>query len=145
MAKDFFSSTDQARIKDAIFAAEKDTSGEVQVYIENTCKKPVLERAADVFHILKMDRTAQRNGVLFYLAVKDRKFAVLGDTGIDQKVPADFWDATKAHMQQLFREGRFTDGLCEGIRSAGEQLGKHFPYQQDDINELPDDITFGNN
>ena len=145
MAKDFFSPEEQKRIVESIQKAEKDTSGEVRVHIENRCKTTVLERATKVFKILSMDKTAQRNGVLFYLAVKDHKFAILGDKGINDKVPSDFWESIKNHMQALFKEGKFTDGLSDGILMAGEQLGKHFPYQDNDINELPDDITFGNN
>lgn len=145
MAKDFFSPEEQKRIVESIQKAEKDTSGEVRVHIENRCKTTVLERATKVFKILSMDKTAQRNGVLFYLAVKDHKFAILGDKGINDKVPSDFWENIKNHMQALFKEGKFTDGLSDGILMAGEQLGKHFPYQTGDINELPDDITFGNN
>jgi len=108
-------------------------------------KKPVLERTAELFDILHMTRTAQRNGVLIYLAVEDHQFAIIGDVGINQKVPPGFWDEIKNHMEILFREGRFTDGLCDGIRMAGEQLGKHFPYHKDDIDELPNEISFGNN
>lgn len=145
MAKDFFSSEEQKRIVESIQKAEKDTSGEVRVHIENRCKTTVLERATKVFKILSMDKTELRNGVLFYLAVKDHKFAILGDKGINDKVPSDFWENIKNHMQSLFKEGKFTDGLSDGILMAGEQLGKHFPYQAGDINELPDDITFGNN
>lgn len=144
-AKHFFSAAEKQRIEAAIQAAEKDTSGEIQVHIENACHDDVLDRAAALFGILKMHQTARRNGILFYLAVKDKKFAILGDTGIDKKVPDTFWDEIKDHMQQCFREGRFTDGLCDGIRQAGEALSSYFPYQQDDVNELPDDISFGNN
>ena len=144
-AKNFFSEEDKERITAAIKQAEKNTSGEIQVHIENHCHDEVLDRASALFSILKMHQTAQRNGILFYLAVKDKQFAILGDTGIDEKVPDDFWDSIKDHMQQCFREGQFANGLCDGIRMAGEALGKYFPYQQDDINELPDDISFGNN
>jgi uncharacterized membrane protein len=145
MAKEFFSPEEQKQIVESIQKAEKDTSGEVRVHIENRCKTTVLERATKVFKILSMDKTEQRNGVLFYLAIKDHKFAILGDKGINDKVPSDFWESIKNHMQALFKEGKFTQGLSDGILMAGEQLGKHFPYQSGDINELPDDITFGNN
>ncbi|HEX5171746.1 MAG TPA: TPM domain-containing protein [Cyclobacteriaceae bacterium] len=144
MARKFFSRDDQQRITQAIFEAEKNTSGEIQVHLENTCKKPVLKRALEIFKTLNMHKTAQRNGVLIYLAIEDHKFAIIGDAGINEKVPHDFWDSTKEHMEKLFREGRFTDGLVDGIRMAGEQLGTHFPYSKDDKNELPDEISFGN-
>jgi uncharacterized membrane protein len=81
-------------------------------------------------------------GVLFYLAVEDRKFAVIGDAGINAKVPVDFWDTTKELMLKNFKEGKFTEGLSEGIIIAGKQLKTHFPHQKDDVNELPDEISF---
>jgi uncharacterized membrane protein len=144
MARLFFSAEDQQRIMDAIVEAEKNTSGEIQVHLENSLRKPVLQRTAEIFDVLKINKTAQRNGVLIYLAVDDKHFAIVGDVGINQKVPPGFWNGIKDHMQTLFREGRFTDGLCDGIRMAGEQLGKHFPYSKDDTNELPNEISFGN-
>jgi uncharacterized membrane protein len=145
MARHFFSQEDQQRIMQSIRAAEKNTSGEIQVHLENTCKKPVLQRAAELFDILQIYKTAERNGVLIYLAVETKLFAIIGDVGINQKVPPGFWDEIKAHMEMLFRKGQFTDGLCDGIRMSGQQLSEHFPYSKDDINELPDDISFGNN
>lgn len=144
MAKDFFSAEDKKRIKDAILEAERKTSGEIQVHLENHSRKPVPERASEVFNILKISRTSLRNGVLFYLAVKDRRFAVLGDAGIDRAVDTGFWNNITHHMEEMFREGRFTDGICDGIRMAGDQLARYFPPVKDDRNELSDDISFGN-
>lgn len=141
-AKDFFSQEDQHRILEAIQHAEKDSSGEIRVHIENRCKGDVMDRAANVFAKLKMHKTKLRNGVLFYLAIDHRKFAILGDAGINAKTGSDFWDAIKSEMANSFKVGQFTDGLVEGILKAGEQLKVHFPYQQDDVNELPDDISF---
>ncbi|SDK74911.1 TLP18.3, Psb32 and MOLO-1 founding protein of phosphatase [Catalinimonas alkaloidigena] len=145
MAKEFFSSSQQQQIIAAIKDAELNTSGEIQVHIERTCKGEVLDRAADLFATLKMHKTALRNGVLFYLAFESHQFAILGDKGINQKVPPGFWDDIKEHMAVLFRQGKFTEGLEEGIRMAGQELKVHFPRQKDDINELPDDISFGKN
>lgn len=145
MAIHLFNDAQQKAIVDSIKEAELNTSGEVQVHIENTCKKEVMDRATEVFASLNMHKTKLRNGVLFYLAVKDKKFAILGDAGINAVVPPDFWESIKNHMQGQFRQGNFTEGLCEGIRKAGEQLKSHFPYQSDDVNELPDDISFSNN
>ena len=145
MARNFFSKEDQQRIMHSIREAEKNTSGEIQVHLENTCKKPVLQRAAELFDSLHIYKTAERNGVLIYLAVEEKKFAIIGDVGINQKVPPGFWDEIKAQMETLFRQGKFTDGLCDGIRMSGEQLGKHFPFTKDDTNELPDELSFGNN
>ncbi|MBN7814465.1 TPM domain-containing protein [Algoriphagus pacificus] len=144
MAEKLFSSADREAIINAIKSAEVATSGEIQVHIESKCKGDVLERAVVVFEKLKMHQTKDRNGVLFYLAVADKKFAILGDSGINQVVPENFWESIKEHMAGKFKAGQFTQGLIEGIQQAGDQLGKHFPYQgDDDINELPDEISFG--
>lgn len=141
-AKDFFSSTDELMILNAIRQAESNTSGEIRVHIENNCKSDVLERAAQVFDLLKMQKTKLRNGVLFYLAVKDKKFAIIGDAGINAKVADDFWDEIKGLMLEHFKKGEFTEGLFEGIIKAGDQLKKHFEHQDDDVNELPDEISY---
>ncbi len=140
---EFFSEEEKQKIMEAIREAEKNTSGEIRVHIEKDCKTDVLDRAAYIFEKLKMHKTKLRNGVLFYLAVEDRKFAILGDAGINKVTPDDFWENIKEAMLALFREGKFADGLVKGILMAGEKLKEHFPYQADDINELPDDISYG--
>jgi uncharacterized membrane protein len=146
MAKQFFSNEQQKSILNAIKDAEKNTSGEVQVHIESRCKKPTMERAVEVFAMLKMQNTQLRNGVLFYLAIEDHKFAILGDAGINSAVPNNFWETIKENMQKKFKEGKFTEGLAEGIEEAGRQLKQHFPYDKvGDKNELSDDISFGKN
>lgn len=127
----------------SIMSAELDTSGEIRIYLENTCEGESLDRAAYLFKTLRMHETKLRNGVLIYLAVKNRKFAIIGDEGINKVVPENFWDHIKEHMLNDFREGKFTEGLCAAIESAGEQLKKNFPRKRDDVNELPDDISFG--
>ncbi|MFW5754852.1 MAG: TPM domain-containing protein [Marinilabiliaceae bacterium] len=144
MAKDLFTKEQRKQITDAIKEAELNTSGEIRVHIEKRCPEDVLDRAAFWFKKLKMHKTEKRNGVLFYLAVKDRKFAIIGDAGINAVVPEGFWDNIKETMAGHFIEGEFTRGLSEGILMSGEQLKKHFPYQSDDVNELSDDISFGN-
>jgi len=111
--------------------------------VDNHCKGEVLDCAAGWFEKLKMHKTEKRNGVLFYIAVKDRQFAILGDAGINAVTPENFWDQIKEEMVKMFSEGDYTGGLVKGIRMAGEQLKKHFPYQTDDKNELPDEISFG--
>lgn len=141
-AKDFFTTEQQERIGEAIRKAELNTSGEIRVHIEDHCKDEVLTRAAAIFHKLGMDKTDLHNGVLFYLAVKDHKFAILGDNGINTVVPPDFWDHIRDNMQQRFSAGQFTEGLCEGIEKAGDQLKAHFPYGKDDKDELSNEITF---
>jgi uncharacterized membrane protein len=140
----FFSEEEQQYLIEAIQAAETQTSGEVKVHIEKKCQTAdVMERAKEVFLFLNLHQTAERNGVLFYLAYEDRKFAVLGDKGIDDKVPADFWNSTKDLLRTHFANAQYLEGLRKGIEEAGLQLKKHFPYQSGDINELPDDISFG--
>lgn len=144
MAEKLFSTAEREAIINAIRSAEKSTSGEIQVHIENHCKGDVLDRAAEVFETLKMYQTKDRNGFLFYLAVLDHRFAILGDAGINQVVPEDFWGKIKDHMADQFRSGKYTLGLIDGIQTAGEQLGTHFPYQsKSDNNELSDEISFG--
>jgi len=143
MAIDKFKLAEKIKIVNAIKRAEKNTSGEVRVHIENHCKVDVLDRAADVFAMLKMHKTQLRNGVLFYLALKDQNFAVLGDAGINAVVPNNFWESIKDAMLENFKKGNFAEGLSVGITMAGEKLKEHFPYQKDDVNELPDDISFG--
>lgn len=144
MAQLLFSDEQKAQIVEAIQGAERDTSGEIRVHIERTCPQPdVVERAKEVFGLLGMHRTEQHNGVLFYLAVDDHKFAVLGDAGIHAVVPPHFWESTRDRLRTHFREGRFTEGLCEGIALAGQQLKAFFPYQSTDANELSDDVSFG--
>ena len=139
----FFTQEEKESIKKSIAGAELNTSGEIRVHIEGTCANDVLDRAAYVFEKLAMHKTELRNGVLFYLAVKNRKFAILGDAGINKVTPENFWENIKDSMSEYFKESRFTEGLITGIKMAGEQLKSHFPYKEDDINELPDDISFG--
>ncbi len=142
-ARNFFSSEDKREIEAAIKEAESNTSGEIRVHIENKCKGEVLDRAAFLFKQLGMEKTKLRNGVLFYLALKNRKFAILGDRGINAVVPEDFWDEIAAMMTEKFREGKFKEGLVQGILRAGEHLKAHFPHQKNDVNELSDEISFG--
>lgn len=142
-ARDFFSPLDQEAIRVAIMNAELDTSGEIRVHIEDSFKGDVLDRTSYLFTKLGMHKTEQRNGVLIYLAVKNRRFAIVGDAGINSVVPENFWDDIKLIMLSYFREGDFVKGLTEAIQKAGIQLKKHFPYKRGDVNELPDDISFG--
>ncbi len=143
-ASGFFSQEQQERIVNAIGEAERATSGEIRVHIETTCSEKVLDRAAWLFNKLGMTRTAERNGVLFYLAVKDKKFAIVGDTGINSVVPPGFWDNIRDLMKERFMNGLFTEGLTEGIIMAGNQLKEHFPYAANDVNELDNTISFDN-
>lgn len=137
-----FTDEEQQRIQKAVANAEKDTSGEVRVCIEKTCSDDVLDRAAKYFAQLEMHKTKLRNGVLIYVATVDRKFAIIGDAGINQVVPDGFWDVTKEHMLNHLKVGNLVDGIVTGVKEAGEQLKKYFPHLLDDKNELPDDIAF---
>jgi len=141
-ASTFFTREEQEKILTAIKEAEKETSGEIRVHVETRVSGSVLDRAAWIFKKIGMHNTESRNGVLFYLAVKERKFAVIGDSGINKKVPENFWDSTMMVLQEHFRNGKFTEGLVEGIHLAGKQLKHHFPHKKDDVNELPDEISF---
>ena len=141
-ARMFFSKEEQQKIVSAIKEAELNTSGEIRVHIENRCKGETLERAAEMFYELKMDHTAARNGILFYLAVKDRKFAIIGDEGINRNVEHDFWNDIKDEMTSKFKEGQFAEGLVSGILKCGNKLKQYFPYQENDVNELSDEISF---
>ncbi|HAK75583.1 putative membrane protein [Runella defluvii] len=137
-------SSQQEQVVAAIRSAELVTSGEVRVHIETNClESDVIERAKQVFADLGMHRTDLKNGVLFYLATDDRKFAVLGDKGINERVPDNFWNNVRDTMRAHFKKNEFAEGLSQGIQLAGEQLKTFFPRQANDINELSDDISFG--
>lgn len=140
---DVFGSAEELLVEQAIAQAELQTSGEIRVHIDNRCKEAVLDRAAFLFEELEMHQTEARNGVLIYLALQDKKLAILGDAGINAKVPEDFWNRIKSEMIQACAEGRYVDAIVQAVLSAGEQLKVHFPYQSDDENELPNNISFG--
>lgn len=141
-ASDFFSPEDKILIEKAILEAERNTSGEIRVHVETSFKGDILDRAATVFALLNMHRTKLRNGVLIFLAIKNRQFAILGDAGINRVVPDNFWNTTKSAMENHFINAEFALGLIAGITMAGEQMKKHFPHQQDDSNELSNEMTF---
>ena len=137
-----FNEDEQQQIRDAVAKAEKNTSGEIRICVEKTCKDDVLDRAAKYFYQLDMDKTKLRNGVLIYLATVDRKFAIIGDAGINKMVPVDFWDTTKNEMLEQFKQGNLIEGIVIGITRAGEKLGTFFPCATDDVNEISNDVAF---
>ena len=141
-ASSFFTREQQDQIRAAIKEAEETTSGEIRVHIETSVAGNVLDRAAWIFKRIGMHNTAERNGVLYYLAVTNRKFAVIGDEGINARVKPGFWDEVKVLLQEHFNDGKFAEGLVKGILLTGLQLKEHFPHRKNDINELPDDISF---
>ncbi len=141
--EDFLSKEEEQDIIQAILASEKNTSGEIRVHIETHTRLEHIERAKEVFQKLKMGNTKEENGVLIYVAVNDRKFAIYGDRGIDKVVPDDFWDSTRDAIQEQFKNNNFKQGIIDGISKAGRELQTHFPWQQGDINELSDEVSKG--
>jgi uncharacterized membrane protein len=141
-ASTFFTREEQIQIRDTIKEAEGKTSGEIRVHIETKLSGNVLDRAAWIFKRIGMHETDNRKGVLFYFAVRNKEFAIIGDGGINSKVAENFWDKIKKTLQEHFRNGKYTEGLIEGIRMTGMQLKEYFPHEKDDKNELPDEISF---
>lgn len=139
----FLSPKEEQEIISAIRIAEKNTSGEIRVHIESTTEKDHYERALEVFYLLKMDNTKDANAVLLYVAVKDKKFVIYGDKGINKVVPKNFWNATKETIQNHFKQGNFKQGIVDGVLTAGEELQAHFPWQTDDEDELSNEISKG--
>lgn len=139
-----FSEEEEKRILQAIKQAELTTSGEIRVHIDKWCKTDPVFKAQNIFGHLEMDQTKLRNGVLIYVALKEHKFAIVGDIEIDNKVGSHFWESTKEKMKTKFKSGDVINGICDGIQEAGIQLQKFFPYdRKTDINELPDEISYG--
>ena len=139
----FFSDLQLQEIIKSIENAELNTSGEIRLHVEDTCKINPIDRAIEIFEKLEMHKTELHNGVLFYLATKDKKIAVIGDKGINDIVTENFWDDVKNEIINQFKNNQFTEGICKGIEMAGEKLKIHFPFQSDDTNELSNDISFG--
>ncbi len=142
-AKSFLTKEEQEQIVTAIESAELNTSGEVRVHLESICKGDPVERAVYIFDKLKMHKTKERNGVLIYIAFDSRKFAIIGDSGINAKVPDGFWDEEKEILLAALKEGRAAEGLISVIDIAGKSLKEFFPYQKDDTNEQSNEISFG--
>lgn len=142
--RDWFSAEQNQQIVDAIRAAEKRTSGEIRLFVESRCSYVnALDRAAEIFFGLQMDKTEDRNGVLLYIAMKDRQLAVFGDKGIHEKVGTEFWNSEVKQMLSSFRKENYTEAIVKIIEQIGDALVTHFPYEKEDKNELPDDIVFG--
>ena len=143
-SEDFFSAKEKEQIVAAIREAEKKTSGEIRVFVESRCSyvDPV-DRAVEVFFGLKMEKTEDRNGVLLYIAMKDHQLAVFGDKGIHEKVGTDFWNKEVSQMLSSFSRENYAEGIVKIITDIGDALVTHFPYENEDRNELPDDIVFG--
>jgi uncharacterized membrane protein len=143
--KPFFTESEQKRVTEAVRDAEQRTSGEVRVFIESRCRyMEALDRAAELFFALQMDKTADRNGVLLYVAMKDRQLAVFGDEGIHRKVGSQYWENEVRMLIRNFDKEDYAEGIRQCVIDIGEALHQHFPYDnKTDKNELPDDIVFG--
>lgn len=139
---DFIPSEGQRRIADAITAAERHTTGEICVHVTPRCRGDVMKRATRTFNRLHLYTTKRRNAVLIFVAYDDRKFAILGDTGINDAVPEGFWDGEVEVLGRYLKAGRPVDGLCEIIARMGERLSEYFPGERDDENELSNEVTF---
>ena len=139
--EDFLTATQEQQVIAAIRKAECTTSGEIRVHLESHCASDVYVRGQEIFHLLKMDNTKEENGILFYIAVTDRKFAIIGDKGIHKHVGDDFWLSISELLTSRFRESVFHKGLIDAIKLTGEQLAQYFPWDVNDTNELPDEIT----
>lgn len=144
----FFSEDEQRQLREAIVAAEARTSGEIRLHLERDVprRKPIAGdpylRAREIFAQLGMHDTAERNGVLIYLATRSRRFAVLGDEELHQRVGEEFWAEIRDRLAEHFRADRFAEGLIAGVELVGERLRTYFPHRDDDVNELPDEISF---
>ncbi len=143
--KVFFTADQQQRMVQAIQTAEQQTSGEVRLFVESKCSyMDALDRAKEIFFSLQMDKTALRNAVLLYVALKDRQVALFADEGIHQKTGDAYWQGAVDGMLKQFRNYKVVEGIVHSILQIGETLKQHFPYDKDtDKNELPDDIVFG--
>ncbi len=143
MKQQFLSKEEQSQIVNAIIAAEKGTSAEIRVHVDSVCKGDPMESALKEFTRLKMDQTAEHNGVLVYVAHQSRKCAIIGDSGINERVGETFWYDCYELMVAYFKKGEFAKGIAEAVLKTGDKLKEFFPYQKDDVNELPDEISFG--
>ncbi|VAW26919.1 FIG014338: Hypothetical protein [hydrothermal vent metagenome] len=141
--EDFLTKEQEQKLIQTIKVAEKNTSGEIRVHIEKISEKPPMDRALEVFHFLKMNETELKNGVLLYVAIESKQFAIIGDEGIHNKVTSSFWDSTKEIVLSNFARNEFAKGLELGILEVGEKLKNYFPYQSNDTNELSDEISKG--
>lgn len=143
IVENFLSTEEEKQIVKTIQQAERLTSGEIRVHIDQHTHKSQIERAKEIFYLLKMNETQNHNGILFHVSIENKAFSVIGDEGIDKKVPLNFWEDIKDEITLFFKQKRYAEGLIKGIQMAGESLQHYFPYQKNDTNELPDEISKG--
>ncbi len=142
-ARNFLSDAEKDRVVEAVRQAEAGTTGEIRIHLENHCRGDAVQRAIAVFHELKMDRTRFRNGILIYIAVKDRKFAIIGDEAVNRETDADYWERLSQGLQDRFAAQDFAGGLIALVGETGRVLQQYFPNPENYLkNELPDDISF---
>ncbi len=141
--EDFLTKEEEQEIVDTIRIAERETSGEIRVHIEQNCDMDVYEHALEVFHYLKMDNTKQQNGVLIYVAIDNKTFVIYGDKGINDAVGETFWNSTRDKIASQFKQGNFKQGLIDGVIEAGKVLSEYFPWEHGDTNELDNTISKG--
>jgi uncharacterized membrane protein len=141
--KKFFSKAEEQQIIDAIKIAERSTSGEIRFYVESKCEGDAYERAVALFHHLQLHEKHHRNGVLIYLATKERKFAIVGDEGIHTKVTDTFWEDVRTNMIEIFKQGNLVKGICEGVKQVGEKLKDSFPFDPNNKQGYTDKINHG--
>ncbi|WP_075342408.1 TPM domain-containing protein [Tenacibaculum agarivorans] len=141
--ENFLTLDEEQAIVQAIIQAERNTSGEIRVHIERTTTVPHFDRALEVFQQLEMSNTKAQNAVLIYIAVDDHQFVIYGDKGINEVVPENFWESTRDTIQQHFKEGNFKEGIVQGVLKAGDELQAHFPWDSDDVDELPNELSKG--
>jgi uncharacterized membrane protein len=132
---------DKKRIVEAIQQFESKTSGEIRIHIDEICEGDSMNRAVEVFNHLELYKTKERNAILFYFSLFDKKMAIIGDKGIHERVPEGFWDESKETMVQLFRQNKLIEGILAGIEKSGKALSDYFPKSIEDKNELSDEIT----
>lgn len=142
-AEELLSPAELDRVRAAIHAAEARTSGEIRVHLDDTIAEDVLDHAAFIFEELGMHRTQDRNGVLIYVSVAEHRAAVIGDAGINTRLPKGYWNEVLGVILEQFKAGRYCEGLCMGVERLGDQLAAHFPRSADDRDELSNEISFG--
>lgn len=140
LARQMFSDEDLKELQQAIGEAEKKTSGEIKLDFEYDVQQDPLRHAERIFQALGLTKTVERNATLIVLFLKDRKFAILGDQGIHQRVPPNFWESISASMEEQFHAGNFKQGLLLGIQELGDKLALYFPYAKEDRDEISDAI-----
>jgi uncharacterized membrane protein len=139
--RDFLTEADLEAVRRAILEAEANTSAEIRVHLDHRCPGDPMARAVALFEGLGMHKTAERHGVLIYVAITDRKLAVIGDRGIHERVGDQYWPELVAAVTSHFRDERPRDGLVHAVDELGQVLRQHFPRRPDDVDELGNEVS----